>query len=165
MAAVAIVWALVQTFRSCEGTTETATVTDTEPIVNVNDTTELLAVVPTNSEMLDSKPANESVASEAEAQRQAELDAQKAKERKIKEEQERKRKEEERKRQAEEKKKQDEAKFNEYKKKGEYNFNMLLKNSGNDYYKEEAIFYYERALKYKEDAMIRDRYNKLKSED
>ena len=34
LAAVAIVWALVQTFRSCEGTTGTVTVTDTEPIVN-----------------------------------------------------------------------------------------------------------------------------------
>ncbi|MBQ2386787.1 MAG: toll/interleukin-1 receptor domain-containing protein [Bacteroidales bacterium] len=154
LAAVAIVWALVQAFRSYEGTTETATVTDTEPIVNVNDTTELLAVVPTNSEMLDSKPANESVASEAEAQRQAELEAQQAKERKIKEEQEKKRKEEE-------KKKQDEKKFNEYKKKGDYNFNMLLRNPNVNYYKEEAKYNYKRALEYKEDAEIRDRYNKL----
>lgn len=155
LAAVAIVWALMQAFRSCEGTTETATETITEPIVNVNDTTELLAVVPTNSEMLDSKPANESVASEAEAQRQAELEAQQAKERKIKEEQEKQR-------QAEEKEKQDEAKFNEYKKKGDDCYLLLVGSPDNKSYKDQAKYYYGLALKYKEDATVRNRFEKLK---
>ena len=162
LAAVAIVWALMQAFRSCEGTTETATGTITEPIVITHDTIQLLATAPTNSEMLDSKPANESVASEAEAQRQAELEAQQAKERKIKEEQERKRKEEERKRQAEEKEKQDEAKFNEYKKKGDDCYLLLVGSPDNKSYKDQAKYYYGLALKYKEDAKVRNRFEKLK---
>lgn len=148
LAAVAIVWALVQAFRSCEGTTETATVTDTEPIVNVNDTTELLAVVPTNSEMLDSKPANESVASEAEVQRQAELEKQKA--------------QQEKKRQAEEKKNRDEKKFNEYKAKGDEYYLLLVGNPDNKNYKDQAKYYYGLALQYKEDAKVRNRFETLK---
>ena len=148
LSVVAIVWALMQAFRSCEGTTETVTVTDTEPIVNVNDTTELLAVVPTNSEMLDSKPANESVASEAEEQRQAELERQKALQ--------------EKKRQAEEKKKQDEKKFNEYKAKGDEYYLLLAGSPDNKSYKDQAKYYYGLALQYKEDAKIRNRFENLK---
>ena len=156
--AVAGTW----TIKNCEGTTETATVTDTEPIVNVNDTIELYAAVPTNSEMLDSKSANKDSILQAEEKRQAELDAQKAEAKKLKEEQERKRQEAEKKRQAEEKKKQDEAKFNEYKKKGDDYYLLLVGSPDNKSYKDQAKYYYGLALKYKEDATVRNRFEKLK---
>ncbi len=148
LAVVAIVWALMQAFRSCEGTTETATVTDTEPIVNVQDTVRLIALNDTQKEIeLESEP-NEDKEQQIEVQRQAEIERQKA--------------QQERKRQAEEKKKQDEAKFNEYKAKGDEYYLLLAGSPDNKNYKDQAKYYYGLALQYKEDAKIRNRFENLK---
>ena len=155
LAAVAIVWALVQAFRSCEGTTETATETLTEPITINPKEEELIALNDTQKEIeLVSEP-NEDKEQQIEVQRQAEIERQKAKERKIKEEQERKR-------QVEEKKNRDEKKFNEYKAKGDEYYLLLVGNPDNKNYKDQAKYYYGLALQYKEDAKIRNRFENLK---
>ena len=148
--AVAGTWCI----KNCEGATETATETAVETKTETQTETQIVANEDKFNEYKDS-------IRQAEEKRQAEIERQKALERKIKEEQERKRQEEERKRQEEEKKKRKEDAYNEYKKKGDYNFNMLLRNPNVNYYKEEAKYNYKRALEYKEDATIRDRYNKL----
>ena len=158
LAVIAVAVAGTWCIKNCKGFTETATETAVETKTETQTEAPIVANEDKFNEYKDS-------IRQAEEKKQAELDAQKAKERELKEEQDRKRREAEKKRQAEEKKKQDEEQFNEYKKQGNYNFNMLLKNSGNNYYKKEAMFYYKRALEYKEDATIRERYNKLKSED
>lgn len=156
--AVAGTWCI----KNCEGTTETATETITEPITINPKEEKLIALNDTQKEIeLVSEP-NEDKEQQIEDQRQAEIERQKAKERKIKEEQERKRKEEERKRQAEEKEKQDEAKFNEYKKKGDDCYLLLVGSPDNKSYKDQAKYYYGLALKYKEDATVRNRFEKLK---
>lgn len=61
-----------------------------------------------------------------------------------------------------EEKKQDEAKFNEYKKKGDNYYLLLVGNPDNKSYKDQAKYYYGLALQYKEDATIRNRFEKLK---
>lgn len=162
LAVVAIVWALMQAFRSCDGTTETATETFTEPITINSEEEQLIVLNDTQKEIELVLEPNEVSENQNEEQRQAEIERQKAKERKIKEEQERKRQEEERKRQSEEKKRQDENNYNENKRNGDFFFSKFLENPDNRIYKDQAIQNYERALEYKEDAEIRDRYNKLK---
>ncbi|MEE1021206.1 MAG: hypothetical protein U0L93_07275, partial [Bacteroidales bacterium] len=61
-----------------------------------------------------------------------------------------------------EEKKQDEAKFNEYKKKVDNYYLLLVGNPDNKSYKDQAKYYYGLALQYKEDATIRNRFEKLK---
>lgn len=141
LAAVAIVWALMQAFRSCEGTTETATETAVEtPAIEQN----VIPVVETTAIEIQ----EETWINEEEVQKQTELERQKALQ--------------EKKRQAEEKKKQDEAKFNEYKKKGDEYYLLLAGSPDNKSYKDQAKYYYGLALQYKEDAKIRNRFENLK---
>ena len=154
LAAVVFIYLMIASVNSCEGTTETATETAVETITEEQN---VIEVVETPAIEIQ----EETWINEEEEQRQAELEAQQAKERKIKEEQERKRQEEERKRQSEEKKRQDENNYNENKRNGNFFFSKFLENPDNRLYKDQAIQNYERALEYKEDAEIRDRYNKL----
>ena len=154
LAAVAFIWIMIIAVDSCEGTTETATETAVDtPAIEQN----VIPVVETPAIEIQ----EETWINEEEEQRQAEIERQNAKERKIKEEQERKRQEEERKRQSEEKKRQDEINYKENKRNGNFFFSKFLENPDNRLYKDQAIQNYERALEYKEDAEIRDRYNKL----
>ena len=148
--AVAGTWCI----KNCEGFTETATETAVETKTETQTETPIIV----NEEK--QKPNEDSIL-QAEEKRQAELDAQKAEAKKLKEEQDRKRREAEKKRQAEEKKRQDENNYNENKRNGDFFFSKFLENPDNRLYKDQAIQNYERALQYKEDAEIRDRYNKL----
>lgn len=142
--AVAGTWCI----KNCEGFTETATETAVETKTETQTETPIVANEDKFNEYKDS-------IRQAEEKRQAEIDAQKAEAKKLKDEQDRKR-------QAEEKKNRDEKKFNEYKAKGDEYFDMFLADPDDNNYKYQARYNYERALEYKEDAKIRDRYNKLK---
>ena len=135
--AVAGTWCI----KNCKGTTETATETAVETKTETQTETPIIV----NEEK--QKPNEDSIL-QAEAQRQAELEIQKA--------------QQEKKRQAEEKKKLDKKKFNEYKEKGDYHFDMFLADPDDNNHKYQARYYYGLALQYKEDATIRDCYNKLK---
>ncbi|MEE0992624.1 MAG: toll/interleukin-1 receptor domain-containing protein [Bacteroidales bacterium] len=136
--AVAGTWCI----KNCKGTTETATETAVEtPAIEQN----VIEVVETPATEIQEEPW----INEEEEQRQAKLDAQKAQQKK--------------KRQAEEKKKQDEAKFNEYKKKGDDYYLLSVGSPDNKSYKDQAKYYYGLALQYKEDAKVRNRFETLKS--
>ena len=152
--AFVIVAIIFNTINTGSGATETSTETLAETITETQNETPIIV----NEEK--QKPNEDSIL-QAEEKRQAELDAQKAEAKKLKEEQDRKRREAEKKRQAEEKKRQDENNYNENKRNGDFFFSKFLENPDNRLYKDQAIQNYERALQYKEDAEIRDRYNKL----
>ena len=141
LAAVAFIWIVIIAVDSCEGTTETATETAVETKTETQTETPIVANEDKFNEYKDS-------IRKAEEKRQAEIERQKA--------------QQEKKRQAEEKKKQDEAKFNEYKEKGDDYFDMFLANPDDNNYKYQARYYYGLALKYKEDAMIRNLFENLK---
>lgn len=57
---------------------------------------------------------------------------------------------------------QNEAKFNENKKKGDDYYLLLVGSPNNKNYKDQAKYYYGLALQYKEDAVVRNRFEKLK---
>lgn len=138
--AVAGTWCI----KNCKGTTETATETAVE---TKTETQNVIEVVETPAIEIQ----EETWINEEEEQRQAELEKQKAQQKK--------------KRQAEEKKKQDEAKFNEYKAKGDDYYLLSVGSPDNKSYKDQAKYYYGLALQYKEDAKVRNRFETLKSKD